>query len=93
MTRKFVECDVCASKPGTPTLCDSCYTNRGVIEELENAVKELQIQLAHENAEIIRISNAVTKLVSKDLNQRKVDLMTDIDKGFIDLDEVLYAKG
>lgn len=27
----FKECDTCAAKPGTPTLCDGCLNNRTVI--------------------------------------------------------------
>ncbi len=31
---EFVECSVCAAKPGSPTLCDSCLKNRHAIETL-----------------------------------------------------------
>jgi hypothetical protein len=30
----LVECEVCAAKPGTPTLCASCLANRYIIEML-----------------------------------------------------------
>ena len=30
----FMECDVCASKPGTPLLCPACINNREVIHRL-----------------------------------------------------------
>lgn len=31
MTPAFIECDTCASKPGTPTLCRGCQHNRQII--------------------------------------------------------------
>jgi len=41
---EFVECPECASKPGSPTLCDSCLKNRNSIsklkQELENRLKQ-----------------------------------------------------
>ena len=36
---KFKECDICASKPGIPVLCESCSHNRAVIENLKKQVK------------------------------------------------------
>ncbi len=32
---KFVECDICRVKPGSPYLCESCLTNRATIGALE----------------------------------------------------------
>ena len=36
MTEKFqfVECDDCGKKPGMPTLCSGCLSNRGTISLL-----------------------------------------------------------
>ena len=31
----FIECDECRAKCGTPSLCDSCISNRGLIENLK----------------------------------------------------------
>lgn len=31
---KFIECDSCRAKPGTPTLCSGCLHNRRVINSL-----------------------------------------------------------
>lgn len=31
----FVECSTCATKPGSPILCDACLHNRQVIETLK----------------------------------------------------------
>lgn len=31
---EFVECDICAAKPGMPMLCEGCLHNRAVISEL-----------------------------------------------------------
>jgi len=31
----FVECDTCKAKPGTPTLCNGCLTNRNTIAVFE----------------------------------------------------------
>lgn len=31
----FKECDTCATKPGTPTLCSGCIHNRDVITRIE----------------------------------------------------------
>lgn len=36
----FKECKECASKPGTPDLCESCLRNRDLIFELENTLNE-----------------------------------------------------
>lgn len=35
---EFMECDVCRSKPGSPTLCSGCVRNRGVIARLKRSV-------------------------------------------------------
>lgn len=32
---EFVECEACASKPGSPTLCKSCRANRDAITDLK----------------------------------------------------------
>ena len=32
---EFIECIVCASKPGSPVLCPSCLSNRQVISRLK----------------------------------------------------------
>lgn len=37
MTVEFMECSVCAVKPGSPTLCPSCLYNRDVAEQLNKA--------------------------------------------------------
>jgi len=39
MTDEFTECATCASKPGTPTLCDACLANRDLIASLKSAVE------------------------------------------------------
>lgn len=31
---KFMECDTCRAKPGSPILCEGCLHNRRLIEEL-----------------------------------------------------------
>ena len=36
----FKECSVCASKPGSPLLCESCCHNRRVIFELRSMVEK-----------------------------------------------------
>lgn len=38
----FIECKICASKPGSPILCDSCLSNRATIAQLEGKIKELE---------------------------------------------------
>jgi hypothetical protein len=35
----FKECPTCAAKPGSPTLCESCYHNRYVIRMLRERAK------------------------------------------------------
>lgn len=35
---RFVECDTCRAKPGTPQLCAGCLANRASIAELEKSV-------------------------------------------------------
>lgn len=40
---KFIECDICRVKPGSPTLCESCFNNRAQIsayEKLSRIVRE-----------------------------------------------------
>jgi hypothetical protein len=45
----FWECVECASKPGGPTLCESCYRNRDAIERLKAANRPLvQVQVKPE---------------------------------------------
>lgn len=34
----FVECSICAAKPGSPTLCRSCLHNRDAIYQLWKAM-------------------------------------------------------
>ena len=38
---QFVECDICAMKPGTPSQCARCRTNRSTIERLEEALEKM----------------------------------------------------
>lgn len=38
MIRKFMECESCSAKSGSPELCNSCYNNRLLISHLENEV-------------------------------------------------------
>lgn len=35
----YSECDVCASKPGSPTLCAACIHNRSLVFLLQKALK------------------------------------------------------
>lgn len=35
MTTEFMECAFCASKPGSPALCESCYHNRNLASQLQ----------------------------------------------------------
>lgn len=39
---EFKECESCASKPGTPILCNGCLHNRNAIYELHTELKEAQ---------------------------------------------------
>lgn len=39
---EFKECDACASKPGSPILCDGCLNNREVISRLRATHKNLK---------------------------------------------------
>jgi len=36
VSNKFVECDTCRAKPGSPVLCNSCLSNRALIEKLRD---------------------------------------------------------
>ncbi len=38
---EYTECDSCAAKAGSPTLCNGCYINRCAISELKEEVKKL----------------------------------------------------
>jgi hypothetical protein len=35
---EFKECAVCAAKPGSPVLCDSCLWNRWLVQQLKAVV-------------------------------------------------------
>ena len=37
---EFVECSSCAAKPGAPTLCESCLSNRAVIQQFKQQIVE-----------------------------------------------------
>lgn len=37
---EFVECDACAAKPGSPSLCAGCLANRHVVSNLREALRE-----------------------------------------------------
>lgn len=41
----FIECKICASKPGSPILCDSCLSNRAAIAQLEERIKEKEMEI------------------------------------------------
>lgn len=45
-TGEFVECPQCDAKPGSPTLCPSCLSNRGTISRLNERIEELEAALA-----------------------------------------------
>ena len=36
---KFIECDTCRAKPGSPTLCRGCLHNREIIEAYQEQLK------------------------------------------------------
>ena len=40
MRLDFQECQACAAKSGSPTLCGSCLQNRAVIESLRHYLKD-----------------------------------------------------
>ena len=42
---EFVECDSCAKKPGSPTLCGGCLHNRNVAAQLMKEAKRDQTDL------------------------------------------------
>lgn len=39
MKKKFIECDTCRAKPGSPILCSGCLHNRDVIGRLLDEVE------------------------------------------------------
>ena len=40
--REFIPCEPCASKPGSPTLCESCLSNRAAIDQRDGIINRLQ---------------------------------------------------
>lgn len=57
MNTKFVECDTCRAKPGTPTLCNGCINNRLTIMQAEEEYAKLQKtyeEIVEMNATILR---------------------------------------
>lgn len=61
---EFVECSICASKPGSPTLCESCLKNRNTIEYLNSRIFNLEKDLEvsdHLLNERNKVLNAIPK--------------------------------
>ncbi len=42
--REFIECDICRVKPGSPTLCSSCLSNRQTISDLRALINSPEIK-------------------------------------------------
>lgn len=42
LAMEFKECSLCATKPGMPTLCESCLANREIIENQRVAIQDIQ---------------------------------------------------
>ncbi len=40
--RAFRECEICAAKPGSPTLCQSCLNNRSALEDRDVMIGDLR---------------------------------------------------
>ena len=47
MGLKFVECDTCRVKSGTPILCSGCVHNRTVIENYQQFLGAMKDALEH----------------------------------------------
>lgn len=50
---RFMECDNCRVKPGSPILCDSCYHNRRLIDDLQRRLSEIE-KLTTQAIELIK---------------------------------------
>ncbi len=63
ITAVFVECDSCASKPGTPPLCQGCLKNRSTMERVNRMYKTAAHDLieAALTAERTRLHAAIEK--------------------------------
>ncbi len=42
---EFKECNICASKLGSPSLCQSCLSNRDAISKLKERISELEKEI------------------------------------------------
>ncbi len=80
MSHKFIECRTCAAKPGSPTLCNPCLSNRTTIAALQGNIAELEDQLGSiinitgpEFIELIanltRISNTITAVSNRNVTR------------------------
>lgn len=43
--KEFIECDTCKTKPGSPTLCMGCYSNRNLISQQAREIKDFEVKL------------------------------------------------
>ena len=43
--KEFIECDACRAKPGMPILCNGCISNRGLIEDQREYIKQITIMV------------------------------------------------
>lgn len=61
----FVECKICASKPGSPILCESCLSNRATIAQLNEKIKEMESSPSLVLVNIIRLIDSVRSPVER----------------------------
>lgn len=57
----FKECSDCARKPGTPTLCEACLNNRGLIYRLKSLADKFQKEADRYRAALVTISEQSVK--------------------------------
>jgi hypothetical protein len=62
---KFMECDNCIVKPGSPILCDGCLNNRRVIEELSTHPKDKETWEEEKADEVVNHFMSKGAVVSK----------------------------
>ena len=70
MQMKFVECDTCNAKPGSPVLCSGCLQNRSNIEKINNKIKDIRGRLIKDFPELAYCGGAYTiKMLDDDLKE------------------------
>jgi hypothetical protein len=71
---RFVECDSCAEKLGSPSLCGACLANRAVVGALESKLRATQAGLAEALAMLESIPHYCGVCDDAEIKNERVDV-------------------